>query len=166
MFSPFYTTKLQWRRVAVYQPVIVAGTALANEDGSDRQRILRSCQVGMHVFLSRESAHQHDPNAVAVFVGEVSEGNQIGHLPADVGEWVAPLLDSERMALDAIIWSLEQVAGDNDRELLVCRLMLTQHELVPVKQFAWTAWLRGNQRSAAQVPSRDSLPNRFVEPQS
>jgi hypothetical protein len=166
MFSRLFTTKLQWRRVAVYQPVLVAGAALANEDGSDRQRILQSCQAGMHVFLSREPARQHDPNAVAVFVGEASEGSQIGHLPADVGEWVAPLLDSGRMALDAIIWSLEKVAGDNGRELLVCRLMLAQHELVPVKQFAWTAWLRGNQRSASQAPSPDSLPNRFVEPQS
>jgi hypothetical protein len=166
MFSRFYTTKLQWRRVAVYQPVNVAGAALTNEDGSDRQRILQSCQVGMHAFLSREPAHQQDPNAVAVFVGEVSEGSQIGHLPADVGEWVAPLLDLGQAAFDAIIWSLEKVPGDNGRELLVCRLMLTQHELVPVKQFAWTAWLRGNQRSASQAPSRDSLPNRFVEPQS
>jgi hypothetical protein len=166
MFSRFYTTKLQWRRVAVYQPVTVAGTALANEDGSDRQRILQTCQAGTHVFLSRETTNRHDPNTVAVFVGEVGEGSQIGQLPADVGEWVAPLLDSGSAALDAEIWSLEKVAGDSGGEMLVCRLMLTQHELMPVKQFSWTAWLRGDRRSVSQSPSRDSLPNRFVEPQS
>lgn len=151
MFSRFYNTKLEWRRVAQYQPVTVAGAALANEDGSDRQRILQTCQPGMRVVLCREPANSRHPNAVALFV---NEQRQIGHLPAEVAEWVAPLLDSGRAAFDSEIWSLENVAGDNGLEAIVCRLMLTQHELVPVRRFSLIAWLRGRRRSQSGRPSQ------------
>ena len=87
MFSRFYKTKIEWRRVAVYQPVSIAGLALFNEDGSDRQDILETCHVGMRVVLRRDPAIS-DPNRVALFV---NEGRQIGELPAEVAEWVAPL---------------------------------------------------------------------------
>ncbi len=156
MFSRFYKTKLQWRRVAVYQPVTVAGTTLANEDGSERQRILQTCHAGMRVIVCREptKGHEptksHEPNTVALFV---DEGRRIGHLPAEVAEWVAPLLDSGRAAFDSEIWSLEKVAGDNGQPVLICRLMLTQHELVPVRRFSWTAWLKGDGRSQASPTS-------------
>src|SRR5580698_11409818 len=102
MFSRFYKTKIEWRRVAVYQPVSIAGHGLFNEDGSDRQDILETCQVGMRVVLRRDPASS-DPNRVALFV---NEGRQIGELPAEVADWVAPLLDSGKSAFDAEIWSL------------------------------------------------------------
>jgi hypothetical protein len=138
MLSRFFKTKLQWRRVAVYQPVAVEGVSLSNEDGSDRQSILRACQVEMRVFLQREP-NLHDPDAVSVFV---TDETRIGQLPAEVAEWIAPLLDSGKSAFDAQIWSLEKVEGENGRELITCSLMLTQHQLVAIRQLSLIAWLR------------------------
>jgi hypothetical protein len=150
MFSAFYKTKLEWRRVAVYQPVNVSGVTLVNEDGSERQHVLQTCHAGMRVGLRREPTRNR-PNGIAVFV---NEGRQIGYLAADVAEWAAPALDSGRVEFDAEIWSLEKIADDQGQEMFVCRLMLTQHELVPVKRFSWTAWLRGGRRSPAKVTVR------------
>jgi hypothetical protein len=150
MFSRFYKTKLEWRRVAIYQHVTVAGLALLNEDGSDRQDILKTCQVGMRVVLRRDPASS-DPNRVALFV---NEGRQIGELPVEVAEWVAPLLDSGKSAFDAEIWSLEKNEQTECRERFVCRLLLTQHDLVPVKRFSWSAWLRGDGRSRSKIGVR------------
>ncbi len=150
MFSRFYKTKIEWRRVAIYQAVRVAGLALLNEDGSDRQDILETCHVGMRVVLRRDPASS-DPNRVALFV---NEGRQIGELPAEVAEWVAPLLDSGKSAFDAEIWSLEKNGQTECRERFVCRLLLTQHDLVPVKRFSWSAWLRGDGRSRPKIGVR------------
>jgi HIRAN domain len=159
MLFPFIQTRLEWRRVAVYQAVSVAGTKLVNEDGSERQQILQSCQPGMRVVLRREPTPQ-DPNFVALFV---SDERQIGQLSSDDAEWIAPLLDSGRVAFDAEIWSLEKVAGSRSSSTLVCQLMLTQHELVPIKRFSLTAWLRRDRRAAASKAA-DSL--RTVAPSS
>lgn len=93
----------------------------------------------MRVVL-HHSCEPDDPHGVALFV---SDGRQIGCLPIPVADWVAPLLDSGKDAFDAEIWSLDKIAGQNGEEQIACRVTLTQHELVPVRQFAWTAWWRG-----------------------
>jgi HIRAN domain len=147
MFSRFYKTKLEWRRVAVYEPVSVAGLAFLNADGSDRQDILKTCHVGMRVVLRRDPANG-DPHRVALFV---NEGRQIGDLPAEAAERIAPLLDSGKSAFDAEIWSLERDERPECRERAVCRLLLTQHDLVPVKRLSWSAWFRGNGRSLPKI---------------
>ena len=147
MFSRFYKTKLEWRRVAVYQPVSVAGLSLLNDDGSDRQDILKTCHVGMRVILRRDPANG-DPNGVALFV---NEGRQIGELPAEAAEWIAPLLDSGKSAFDGEIWSLEKKVQAECRERFACRLLLTQHDLVPVKRFPWSAWFGGDGRSLPKI---------------
>jgi hypothetical protein len=147
MFSRFFRTRLEWRRVALFQPVTVAAAGLVNEDGSDRQSILAECHAGMRVVLRREPSDR-DPKGVALFV---SEGRKIGQLPAEAAEWIAPLLDSGKTAFDAEIWSLERNDDGKSRERIVCRLQLTQHDLVPVKRFSWSAWLNGDGQSRSKV---------------
>jgi len=147
MFARFFKSKLQWRRVGVYQPVPVVGGALVNDDGSERQGILRTCPIGTHLVLQREPT-SHDPNAISLLLGD---GRRIGHLPQETAETVAPLLDSGRVAFDAEIWSLEKVAGENGREWLECRVMLTQHELMRFSRFSLIAWLRGDNPAPRRV---------------
>jgi hypothetical protein len=154
MLSRFFKTKLQWRRVGVYQPVAVEGVPFSNEDGCNRQSILRACQVEMRVFLRREPT-PHDPDAVSLFV---SDEGRIGQLPAEVAEWIAPLLDSGKSAFDAQIWSLEKVEGENGHEQITCSLTLTQHQLVPIRQFSLIAWLRGADHLRSQVSISSAPP--------
>jgi len=159
MFACCTQTKLQWRLRAVYHPVAVAGVAVANQDGSDRCQILQTCHEGMRVVLRREPDNCGDPHAIALFV---HGGREIGQLPADVAVWVAPLLDSGRVAFDSEIWSLERVARDNGPEEIVCRLTLRQHELVPVRRISLAALADAVKRlfrrsgSALSAPARSA----------
>jgi hypothetical protein len=150
MFSRFYRTRLEWRRVAIYEPVGVAGTALVNADGSDRQTVLETCHAGMRVVL-RRAPSDLDRNAIALFV---NDGRQIGQLPANVAEWIAPLLDSGKTTFDAEIWLLRRNQDGQSPERFDCRLLLTQHDLMPVKRFSWSGWLRGDGRSRTKVGVR------------
>ena len=60
--------------------VRVAGVSFPNADGSDRQVILRRCQVDDPVTLHREWANAHDPNAIAV----TTQHGQIGYVPRHI----------------------------------------------------------------------------------
>lgn len=68
--------------------VAVVGESFKNDDGSDRQAIIRSCRVGEAVALKHEPYNQFDPNAIAVC--RTSDGTQIGYLRSNVA---ARLLD-------------------------------------------------------------------------
>jgi HIRAN domain len=147
MLSRFFKTRLEWRRTAVYQPVLVESTTLTDEEEAGQQSVLRACQVGVRVALARQP-RSLDPSAVAVVTG----GEQvIGYLPRDVGESIAPLIDSGRVAFDAEIWSLEKTENETGRESLACRLILTQHDFVPVVRFALTDWLFGDREASGPV---------------
>ena len=58
----------------------VAGVTFPNEDGSDRQKILRKCRPGEILTLRREPENPHSKHAVAVLR---NTGEQIGYLPHD-----------------------------------------------------------------------------------
>jgi hypothetical protein len=104
-----------------------------------QQSVLGKCHPGMRVLLRREPT-THDRNAVSVFM---SGERRIGTLPAEIAEWVAPLLDSEKAVFDAEIWSLEESECEHDRDVPICRLMLTQYERVPrvasANEWLWRA---------------------------
>jgi hypothetical protein len=91
----------------------------------------------MRVLLRREPTSDN-PSAVSVYL---FAGGQIGHLPGDVAEWIAPLLDSGKTVFNAEIWSLDKIESEPGQEVHVCRLLLTQHELAPIKRFSLTPWL-------------------------
>lgn len=80
----------------------VAGIMYKNDDGTDRQEILRRCQEGDEVELVREPNNMYDPNAVAVYVGN----EQVGYLFREEASEVAPLLDAGYIA-DVTIYEID-----------------------------------------------------------
>ena len=89
-------------------------------------------------MLLRREPTSDNPSAVSVYL---FAGRQIGHLPGDVAEWITPLLDSGKTVFNAEIWSLDKIESEPGQEVHVCRLLLTQHELAPIKRFSLTPWL-------------------------
>jgi len=133
MFTGFFQTKLEWRRIAVYLPVKVAAVAIRNEDGSDRQKILQSCREGSRVLLHRDLTDCHEPNAIALIV----DGNrQIGRLDANLSAWVAPLLDAGRAAFDSEIWAIQNNIDEDGVETTDCWITLIHYEQLPVKRLS------------------------------
>ncbi len=82
-------------------PVNVVGESFQNDDGSDRQKIIRRCRVGMPISLQPEPDNPYDSHAIAV----VSEHGQIGYLAR--GSWVAEALD-EGKTVNATIKGIEK----------------------------------------------------------
>lgn len=81
----------------------VVGESFKNEDGGDRQEIIRRlAKAGEQVHLEREPDNPHDDNAIAVFV----EDQQIGYLKTEVAARHAPKIDTGRYALAAVIASV------------------------------------------------------------
>jgi HIRAN domain len=105
-----------------------AGVTHKNRDGSDRQRILKSCRPGMRVRLAREPDNPVDPHAVAV---RIAGGQQIGYLEAEVAQWVAPSLESSQVDFVCRILSIEPFETDDGRTLLGAQISMTRVELVP-----------------------------------
>jgi predicted Zn finger-like uncharacterized protein len=68
----------------------VAGVTQQNRDGSDRQTIIRYCEVGEPLTLRREPSNRYDRKAVAV---DRQTGEQIGYLSAELAADVAPWID-------------------------------------------------------------------------
>jgi hypothetical protein len=137
---------IKWRRIAQLAPVAVEGVGASNDDGSERQQILRKCQAGMRVVLRREGNHS---SAMALYLPGPG-GQQIGYLAQDVSAWVAPLLDSGRAAIDAEIWSRDRSTADDGSPLVGCTIMLTQFGLVVVERFSWALALV----AAVRLPAR------------
>jgi hypothetical protein len=146
MFDRFFKTRLEWRRTAVYEPVLIEGAAQADEEVA-RQSLLKQCQAGLRVSLRGDATGAH-PAAVAVTVGDE---RIIGYLPRDVSEGIAPMLNSGIVAFDAEIWSLEKARTDAGLEAFECRLLLTQHDMVPVARFTLTHWLFGGRKTGDPV---------------
>jgi len=159
MLDRFCRTTLEWRRrrVPELELVKVAGVEFGNDDGSDRQQILRGCQTSMRVVVRRAPKGSRDPTGVELFV---QGGQQIGHLSAEIGAEIAPLLDSGRTTFDAEIWSVEEFTGGDGRKLLACTIAITRFERVPVKRYLWTLALltaaRGTGASAKWTADRGS----------
>jgi hypothetical protein len=155
MFSRLYETKVRWRRVAILKPVRVTGGVFAKNGASHQQSVVWNCHTGTRVLLRREPTIR-DRNAVSLFVnGE----HRIGALPAEIAEWVAPLLDSGQAAFDAEIWSLEETECEHDRDEPICRLMLTQYERVTIKQLSLSAWWSGDGRPSPKSPFHEQRGN-------
>jgi len=142
---------VEWRRIAQYEPVQIDGVALTNGDGSDRQQILRDCHAGMRLVLQRERNNTDNPNAVAVFI---QDRQQIGYLAQHVAAWVAPLLDTDRAAFDAEIWSLDRVVADDGRAHIGCTIALTQFGFVLVERFSWALAIAAGARLPAATIRR------------
>ncbi len=78
----------------------IVGVTYKNADGSDRQKLIKRCQVGEALFLLRDEENQHDSNAVAVCR---KSGEQLGHLSREVAVDVAAHIESGGIAIAEII---------------------------------------------------------------
>jgi hypothetical protein len=69
---------------------MVAGVSCANQDGTDRQTIIRkNCRKGTALTLVREPDNPRDRNAVAIYVGR----SLIGYVSSEDAPRVAKCLD-------------------------------------------------------------------------
>lgn len=77
----------------------VAGVTFPNDDGSERQQIIRRCKAGEQLVLR----HQPD-NAYSEFAIQVlrKNGQQIGHAPEYLAEWICNELRSGYRAVGVI----------------------------------------------------------------
>jgi hypothetical protein len=151
MLDRFCRTTLEWRRrrVPELELVKVVGVEFGNDDGSDRQQILRGCGESMRVILRRAPQGSRDPTGVELFV---PGDQQIGHLSAEAAAEIAPLLDSGRTAFDAEIWSVDELTSGDGRKLLACTIAMTRFERVPIPRFLWSlAMLTAARRTAASA---------------
>ena len=105
---------MRWQSTK-YASKRVVGVTHKNRDGSDRQRILKSCRLGMRVMLVPEPDNPVDANAVAV---RIAGGQQIGYLAADVAKWVSPWLGSGQVDFKCRIQTIEPFEADDGRTLL------------------------------------------------
>ncbi len=135
---------MQWRRVAQFEPVRVDGADFAQEEATDRASGSARIEAGMRVALRRDD--EHGANAVRV---ESLDEQPLGYLPPDAAAWVAPLLESGRMAIDGRVYAVEgpDESTDNPPGFFIT---LTQFELRPVERSSLT-WAF---RAAAQLPLR------------
>lgn len=67
----------------------VVGITFKNEDGTNRQDIIKSLSNDAIIILKREPHNQYDKNAIAVF----SLNGQIGYIGKDYASAMANLMD-------------------------------------------------------------------------
>ncbi len=79
------------------------GPPLAQEEAADRPSGRVVLESDARVVLVRERKNERDPHAV--IVASLDE-QPLGYLPADVADWVAPLMDTGRMAFDGRIYAV------------------------------------------------------------
>jgi HIRAN domain len=127
--------KIQWRRVAQFEPVRVDGPPIAQEEATDRPSGRALLEPGTRVALVRERKNERDPHAV--IVASLDE-QPLGYLPADVADWVAPLMDTGRMAFDGRIYAVCPAESGPPARAAGFYVTLTQFELAPVEHFSLT----------------------------
>ncbi len=141
---------IQWRRVAQFEPVRVEGAPLAQEEAADRPGDKASFEPGTRVALVRERKNESDPHAV--IVASLDE-RPLGYLPADVADWLAPLLDTGRVAFDGRIYAVCPVAVEAPAGTPSFYISLTQFELQPVEHSTLTLGVRALLRLPRQSAS-------------
>lgn len=77
----------------------IAGVTMPNSDRSDRQAIIRRCQVGERLNLVREPSNRHDKNAIAV---RRQNGEQLGYINSELAEELCEWLTQEKRVVVTI----------------------------------------------------------------
>lgn len=70
----------------------IAGVTQNNEDGSNRQNILKTCQPEDKLLLRREHYNKYDKNAIQILLKRT--GKQLGYINREVTAEIAPYIDS------------------------------------------------------------------------
>jgi hypothetical protein len=100
----------------------VAGVTFRNDDGSDRQQILRSLlgrSLPFPLVLRRDPGNRYDANAIAICD---EQGRQIGYVPREHAGTLASLLDRGVSA------QAEAIQRSESRECIGLRVRIRVHE--------------------------------------
>lgn len=100
----------------------VVGVTYPNDDGSDRQAILKRCKVGEQLRLLHSPIAQ-DENAVKVLL---LNGQQLGWLNRDLAAEIAPRLQ-KGSKVDCEIASLD--GGTRDKKTRGCAIKITKYSM-------------------------------------
>lgn len=76
---------------ALYSVFKIRGVSFPNDDGSERQAIIRRCRLGEYLLTRRDRDNGFSRNAIGVFR---EGGDQLGNVPEYVARDFAPLMDS------------------------------------------------------------------------
>ena len=123
----------------------VRGVTKRNQNGEDRQRIIRqSCRSGDALCLVREPTNPVDPNAVQVLrivcpdaPDKPQRGEQIGYISRELAEDLAPRMDNDGCVLMAEIL---EVTGSGDGEAVGVNIEIAVYE--PASRVAPTQQLK------------------------
>lgn len=140
--------------------VFVAGINHVGICGEHRQKIIAKLRHSEPIYLVRIPNHPDDANAVALFT---ADGKDIGFLPRELAEEVAPRLDAGS-PVTATVSRIEQVQGKRDNYWGV-RLSVVPYRLkhrsrngkIPRMELL----SRGGRRPDAQQPSTGPLQRWF-----
>lgn len=99
----------------------VVGVSFTNDNGTDRQKILKTCRVGQKLKLIPAPTKEH-PNSVKVCL---ENGKQIGHLNDRLGGEISRLISSGGKA-EAVITDL--TGGTRGKETRGCNIQVFKHE--------------------------------------
>jgi hypothetical protein len=145
----FPRKKWEWVIAEEYAPQRVAGVALRNRNGSDRQSILRGCKPGMRVNFLHDPEHLTDPSAIAVLV---AGGQQIGNLePAEMAQEVAPLLASEEVRFVATIHNVGPYQDEQGRRMVGAEIAIVRQEYLAVEKFSIVGVLMSLMRGLSRL---------------
>jgi hypothetical protein len=87
----------------------VRGVSFPNDDGTERQAVIRRCRAGEYLEIRRDLENSFSKNALGVFR---QGGEQIGNVPEYVARDYAPLLDS---GMDSAMVLLNVTGGTHDK---------------------------------------------------
>jgi HIRAN domain len=107
------------------QEVFVAGVNHVALCGKHRQKIIAKLRRNEPIFLVRVPDHPDDPNAVVLFR---ADGNDIGYLPRELAEEIAPRLDAGS-PVTATVSCVEPFETEEGRHLLGVRLWIIRYRL-------------------------------------
>jgi hypothetical protein len=99
----------------------IAGITFNNDDGTNRQEIMRKCTIGERLILTHTPIKQ-DNNAVKV---TRTSGEQIGWLHDFVAKEIAPILDKGK-TVSAEITELSTFINESGKRMPKCRILLTK----------------------------------------
>jgi hypothetical protein len=99
----------------------VVGVTFSNPDGTSRQEIIKRCKVGERLKLIHHPIPQ-DENAVKICR---LNGQQLGHLSADIAIEISGLLD-RRTRIDAEI--SEVTGGTSKKPIRGCNILIHRYK--------------------------------------
>ena len=107
----------------------LAGVTHTNDDGSDRQKIVKTCRVGKTVNLIRDHENPHDKNAIKVCR---ESGEQLGWINKDVAENFAVAIDIKKYNIWVKIKELFKFRDESGKKIRGCSINI-MFSVIPIQ---------------------------------